>query len=145
MDKPRPKVAHARQMRRNLTEPEHLLWQRLKMRLDDGLIFKRQKPLGPYILDFYCFAARLVIEVDGGFHGENERRDKDQVRDRFLTDEGLFVYRVAAYEIYRNADAVADGIRLLALQRKQDTPPPSGFAELRRTVPLPTRGGEVQG
>jgi adenine-specific DNA-methyltransferase len=51
-DKPKPKVALARQMRRHLTEPEWLLWQRLKLRLDDGLVFKRQKPYGPYILDF---------------------------------------------------------------------------------------------
>jgi very-short-patch-repair endonuclease len=133
MDKPRPKVALARQMRRNLTEPEWLLWQRLKLRSDDGLVFKRQKPYGPYILDFYCFAARLAIEVDGGLHGEDEQR---------VADEGLFVYRVPAAEVYRNADDVADGVWLLALQRKQDTPPPT---RKRASVPLPVKDGEVQG
>ena len=148
MDRSKPKVALARQMRRNLTEPEWLLWQRLKMRLDDGLVFKRQKPYGPYILDFYCFAARLVIEVDGAIHGEDERRTADEKRDQFLMERGLFIYRVPAADVYRNADNVADGVRLLALERfrrKQDTPPPSGFAKrLRRKVPLPTKGGEVQ-
>ncbi len=142
MDKSKPTVALARQMRRNLTEPEWLLWQRLKLRLDDGLIFKRQKPHGPYILDFYCFAVRLVIEVDGAIHGEDERRTADEKHDRFLMDEGLFVYRVTAADVYCNADNVAAGVRLLALQRKQETPPPT---RKRAPVHLPPRGGEVQG
>jgi very-short-patch-repair endonuclease len=88
----------------------------------------------------------LVIEVDGAIHGEDERRTADEKRDQFLMERGLFIYRVPAADVYRNADNVADGVRLLALQRKQDTPPPSGFAKrLRRTVPLPIRDGEVQG
>ena len=142
MQKPKPKVALARQMRRNMTEPEWLLWERLKQRFDDGLVFKRQKPYGPYILDFYCFAAGLAIEVDGGLHGEDNKRAADEKPDRFLMDEGLYVYRVPALEIYRNTDAVADGVRLLALQRQQDTPPPTRKGA---SVPLPIRDGEVQG
>jgi len=140
MQTPRPKIALARQMRRNLTEPEWLLWQRLKLRSDDGLIFRRQKPYGPYILDFYCFAARLAIEVDGGLHGEEEQRVADEKRDRFLVGKGLFVYRVPAAGVYRNADDVADGVRLLALQRKQATPPPTRKGA---SVPLPIKDGEV--
>ncbi|WP_303830793.1 endonuclease domain-containing protein [Asticcacaulis taihuensis] len=116
-DTPKRKTALARQMRKALTGPEWLLWERLKRRLDDGLIFKRQHAFGPYILDFYCFRARLAIEVDGATHGEDAAILKDAQRDAYLRGEGLEVYRLPAAEVYRDVKAVADGIRLLALER----------------------------
>jgi len=99
--------------------------------------------MGRISLIFYCFAARLAIEVDGAIHGEDERRTADEKRDRFLMDEGLFVYRVSAADVYRDADNMADGVRLLALERfgrKQDTPPPTRKGA---SVPLPIKDGEV--
>jgi len=111
------KTALARQMRKALTGPEWLLWERLKWRLDDGLVFKRQHAFGPYILDFYCFKARLVIEVDGAMHGEDRAIVKDAKRDAYLRDQGLEVYRLPAAHVYRDVEAAADGIRLLALER----------------------------
>ncbi|CAL4868971.1 putative protein [Asticcacaulis sp. MM231] len=116
-DAPKRKIALARQMRKALTGPEWLLWERLERRLDDGLVFKRQHAFGPYILDFYCFKARLVIEVDGGFHSEDARIAKDAKRDADLRREGLEVYRLPAAEVYRDIEGVADGIRLMALER----------------------------
>jgi len=116
-DMPKRKTALARQMRKALTGPEWLLWERLKRRLDDGLVFKRQHAFGPYILDFYCFKARLVIEVDGATHGEEAAILKDAQRDAYLRDQGLEVYRLPAAEVYRDVEAAADGIRLLALER----------------------------
>jgi very-short-patch-repair endonuclease len=111
------KTALARKMRKALTGPEYLLWERLKLRLDDGLVFKRQHAFGSYILDFYCFRARLVIEVDGAIHGEDVRAAKDAVRENWLRDQGLEVYRIPAAEVYRDVDGVADGIRLFAIGR----------------------------
>ncbi len=122
-----PKVALARQLRKNMTEPELYLWQMLKDR-SDGLVFKRQKAYGPYILDFYCFTARLVVEADGAIHSEGANRAKDAVRDAYLTARGLHVYRVDAADIYRDSEDVANGICLVAeeliAKRKQETPPP---------------------
>jgi very-short-patch-repair endonuclease len=118
-DAPKRKTALARQMRKALTGPEWLLWERLKLRLDDGLVFKRQHAFGPYILDFYCFKARLVIEVDGGLHSEDARIAKDAKRDAYLRSQGLEVYRLPAAEVYRDIDAVADGIRLMPQERAE--------------------------
>jgi very-short-patch-repair endonuclease len=114
---PKRKTALARQMRKALTGPEWLLWERLKLRLDDGLVFKRQHAFGPYILDFYCFKARLAIEVDGALHGEDARALKDAQRDAYLRSAGLEVYRLPAADVYRDVEAVADSIRLLAIER----------------------------
>ena len=104
-------------MRKALTGPEFLLWERLKLRLADGLVFKRQHALGPYILDFYCFRARLVVEVDGAVHGEDAQAAKDAARDAWLRGQGLEVYRIPAAEVYNDVDGVADGVRLLAVER----------------------------
>lgn len=112
----RRKTALARQMRKVLTTPEWLLWERLKHRTE-GLIFKRQFAIGPYILDFYCFKARLAVEVDGTLHSLDDRAEKDETRDAWLHSQGLEVCRLAAADVYRDADGVADGVRLLALER----------------------------
>ncbi len=111
--KPKPKVALARQLRKTMTEPEVTLWYRLKDR-SEGLVFKRQKAYGPYILDFYCFAARLVVEVDGALHWEEEVMARDMVKDAYLTRNGLHVHRVPAEDIYEDADDVAKDIWDLA-------------------------------
>ncbi len=125
--KPRPKVALAKQLRKAMTEPEVLLWHCLKGRAD-GLVFKRQKAYGPYILDFYCFAARLVVEVDGASHYEDHVLAKDQAKDAYLACNGLHVHRIQAADVYANVDETVDGIWILALElaakRKQESPPP---------------------
>jgi len=113
-------------MRRALTEPELILWFRLKDR-DDGLAFRNQHPIGPYIADFYCAKARLIIEIDGALHMSGERAERDEARDAYFNAKKCMTYRIPASEVYHNADAVADGIKLLAEERvrlKQETPPP---------------------
>ena len=118
------KVAQARSLRKRLTEPEQLLWQRLKSR--DGIAYRRQYPIGPYVLDFYCAKAKLCIEVDGGFHDA----ERDERRDTWLNLQSIEVYRIPAFEVYRDADAVADGVKCLAHARYQErkkSPPPSPF------------------
>ena len=68
-------------MRADATKAENVLWQALRNRQLEGLKFKRQAPLGGYILDFVCFEARLIVEVDGGQHSESKR---DMQRDAYL-------------------------------------------------------------
>lgn len=97
-----------------MTDPEVMLWSRLRRRLPNSPVFRRQHPLGPYILDVFCPAAGLVVEIDGHGHGEAEQIAHDQRRDRFLKARGLIVHRITASSVYRNVDEVADGLRVLA-------------------------------
>jgi len=113
----KPKYELARTLRKALTPPEYLLWERIKLRQLGGPVFRRQEAIGPYIVDFYCRLARLVIEVDGGVHGEDMRIEKDAAREIWLKAEGFYVYRIPAPDIFANADAVADGVILLAIER----------------------------
>ena len=89
----------ARAMRKAMTEPEVMLWSRLRGRGPDRPTFRRQHPFGSFILDFYCPAARLAIEVDGATHWDEAARAKDEARDRWLVSEGLRVSRIPASEI----------------------------------------------
>ncbi|MDO8380254.1 endonuclease domain-containing protein [Phenylobacterium sp.] len=104
----------AKSLRRSMTQPEVLLWSRLRRRLPDQPAFRRQHPLGPYILDFFCPAARLVVEIDGHRHGEPEQMRHDQRRDRFLMARGFAVHRIAASSVFEDVDEIADGLRVLA-------------------------------
>lgn len=101
--KPRPATtAQARSLRRRATLTERTLWTRLRDRRLDGLKFRRQVPIGPYVLDFVCLAHSLVIEADGPFHDE----DQDAQRDQWLKSQGFHVLRFA------NRDILADGFRI---------------------------------
>ena len=104
----------AKALRRSMTEPEVMLWSRLRRRLTNAPPFRRQHPLGPYILDFFCPRVGLVVEIDGHGHGDAEQVVHDQRRDRFLEARGLIVHRIPASSVYQNPDEVADGLRLLA-------------------------------
>jgi len=104
----------ARAMRKSMTEPEVMLWSRLRGRNPSSPTFRRQHPFGSFILDFYCPAARLAIEVDGATHWDEEAQAKDEARDRWLTGQGVRVSRIPASEIYRDLTAVADGVLLQA-------------------------------
>ena len=93
----RPELtSFSRELRRNMTKEERRLWYDFLKHLNIG--FRRQHVIGPYIVDFCCPAARLVIELDGSQHGEEENRIADAERDEYLSGKGLEVLR------YRNAD-----------------------------------------
>ena len=109
------KIANrARGFRKELTEPEVLLWSRLKGRGQDRPIFRRQVPIGSIIVDFYCPAAKLAVEVDGRTHWDDDAQAKDAARDRWLAQQGISVMRVGAGAVYRNLGQVTDGIILRA-------------------------------
>ena len=93
----------ARAMRSHATKAENLLWQALRNRKLEGLKFRRQMPLDGYILDFVCFEARLIVEVDGGQHSQSAR---DAVRDRHFESKGFRTLRVWNDEVTRNLDGV---------------------------------------
>jgi very-short-patch-repair endonuclease len=100
----------AKALRRALTEPELMLWTRLKRRIPEMPAFRNQHPLGPYILDFYCSAARLAVEIDGAIHSEDAQIAHDERRDAWLRRQGVTVYRVPASPVFEDAD----GARLKA-------------------------------
>jgi very-short-patch-repair endonuclease len=89
----------ARRMRREMTLPELVLWSRLRGAGIGGLRFRRQHPVGPYILDFYCAAARLSVEVDGAVHQAPEQGRHDARRDIWLGEQGIRVPRFAAGDV----------------------------------------------
>jgi very-short-patch-repair endonuclease len=87
-----------------MTLPEVLLWQELRGGKLNGLQFRRQHPMGSYILDFFCAAARLAIEVDGSGHEEAEQLAHDQRRDEWLASEGIAVVRIAAVDVLKRGN-----------------------------------------
>jgi len=101
MRAPRSTFDRARTLRREMTLPEVLLWQALRRRQLDGLLFRRQHPVGPYVLDFYCPAHGLAIEVDGAAHDGADRAARDRRRDAWLGAQGIRVVRFPAVDILR--------------------------------------------
>ncbi len=94
-----------------MTLPEGLLWQILRKR-PSGFKFRRQHPLPPYVLDYYCPAAKLVIEVDGSAHNMGDRPLHDARRDAWLREQGLRVIRFDAADVMNDMNSV-----LLAILR----------------------------
>ena len=90
----------ARQQRRNMSPPEVRLWALLR-RAPCGVKFRRQHPIGPYVADFYCAAAKLVIEVDGHIHDFTVTRDEK--RDEYMRRLGLSLVRIPASEVMADA------------------------------------------
>jgi len=96
----------ARELRKNQTDAEELLWLRLRRKQILDVTFNRQKPLGRYIVDFYSFAAKLVIELDGSQHFETEAIAYDLERTKFLEAQGLKVIRFDNLQVLNELDGV---------------------------------------
>jgi very-short-patch-repair endonuclease len=114
MRAPKETIANARRLRRNLSAPEAQLWSRLRKRAPGTPVFRRQHPIGPYVLDFFCARARLAIEIDGISHDMGDRPQRDIRRDAWLEAQGLTVLRIAAGELPGRLDAAVDGIVRMA-------------------------------
>ncbi len=115
---------HARHLRHTQTEAEHALWRLLRNRLFQGFKFRRQHPIGPYITDFACIAARLIVEADGGQHANSAADDR---RTAWLQARGWRVIRFWNTDILANPEHVSDTI-LAALR----DPHPALRADLSR-------------
>ncbi len=103
-------LARVRQLRQNATDAESLLWQLLRNRQLDGWKFRRQHPIGPYILDFYCHEARLAVELDGGQHAEPVQACHDAKRTQTLEAGGIRVLRFWNNEVLKKTKAVLQEI-----------------------------------
>ena len=131
----------ARALRQRATPAEQLLWQALRGRKIRKAKFRRQQPLGPYIADFACLKARLLIELDGGHHSQDRVAEKDAQRTLWLEKEGYRVIRFWNSELTDNLNGVLDTIYAALYGSLQTealalpTPPrPNGR-------PSPSRGG----
>ncbi len=131
---PIKQVRRARQLRRNMSLPEVLLWQELRKR-PKGLKFRRQAPIDPYTVDFVCLAVRLAIEVDGKAHSRGNAPARDLERDRVLGGKGFTTMRVPAKDVLDNLESVVTAIvarcvELDPLHRPADGPPPRAGEDL---------------
>jgi len=104
-------VLRARALRREMTLPEGMLWQVLH-HCPEGLKFRRQHPIGRCVVDFYCPARKLVIEVDGEAHNMGQRPETDARRDAWLQDRGRRILRFAAAEVIKDLNSVVTAIIL---------------------------------
>lgn len=111
-------VSRARVQRRRLTPPEARLWVALRRRAMDGAKFRRQHPVGVYVLDFYCDEAKLCVEIDGLMHSEPEQAQKDRARDAWLAREGIRVVRIAAEDVRVSLGDVVDWIGRVVSERR---------------------------
>jgi very-short-patch-repair endonuclease len=110
-------ASRAGQLRKRPTEAERVLWRSLRARQVEGLKFRRQQPIGGYIVDFACLEKALVIEVDGGQHAEDTQAEKDRTRDRWLESEGFTVLRFWDHEVLANTLGVLEEIGRTCLGR----------------------------
>ena len=101
---------YSRELRKNMTDTEKLLWSKIRVKQLKGIQFYRQKPIGNFIVDFYCPKANLVIELDGGQHYSEDSKAKDDQRDEYLRKMGLRVLRFSDREVFQDSIAVIEKI-----------------------------------
>ncbi len=114
----------ARDLRGAMTPPEHALWQRLRRDQVHGARFRRQHPIGPYVVDFYCPEAGLVVELDGRSHDGADAVAKDAARTEWLSEQGLLVERFANEDVGRDLTAVVERVATLVRERRAQNPLP---------------------
>jgi very-short-patch-repair endonuclease len=129
------KTARARKLRRDETEVERRLWRRLRSAQIEGASFRRQHPAGNYILDFYCPALCLAIELDGGQHSEAASRDR--LRDDWLAQRGVTVLRFWNSDVTENLPGVLEVIAAKVCELKAENLTPTR----RWRADLPLSGG----
>jgi len=120
----------AKGLRKRSTDAEKLLWSDLRAGRCEGMKFRRQHPVGQYIVDFVCLERKLIIELDGGQHALPDEARKDRQRDAWLEKEGYTVIRFWDNEVLMNRNGILDAIR----ERLNRTPSPQS---------PPLKGGEV--
>ena len=106
----RAKTSRARELRCTAPKPEQRLWFHLRGSQMHGFAFRRQHPVGPYILDFYCPAAKLAVELDGEQHATATARAHDAARTRFLESQSIRVLRFWNHELKESFDGVLEAI-----------------------------------
>ncbi|MEO1015139.1 MAG: endonuclease domain-containing protein [Pseudomonadota bacterium] len=112
--KPHP---NAKALRKDMPPAERRLWAKLRNRQLGGFRFRRQHTVGPYIADFACVEARLIVELDGDQHGRDDAPARDARRDAFLEEQGWRVLRFWNHEAFENLDGVLETILYEARMR----------------------------
>lgn len=102
--------AAAKRLRADTTPHERILWRALKDIPIEGSHFRRQAPIGPYVVDFFCPAKRLILEIDGGHHNEDDVAERDRNRQQWLENEGYRVIRFWNSDIAADLNAVLERI-----------------------------------
>src|SRR5262245_54467209 len=102
--------SRAQSLRRNLTDAERIIWNAVRAHRMHGASFRRQTPVGPYIVDFLCHDAMLIVEIDGGQHFEPEHSMRDARRDAFLSSKGYRVLRFNNHDVMTNRLGVLETI-----------------------------------
>ena len=105
------KKGKARQLRKIQSNCEKYLWSELRRKNIFGLKFRRQHPIGRYIVDFYCFEKKLIIELDGPVHEDEDRKIYDEKRQKELEYMGYKVIRFKDYDIFDNLDKIINKIK----------------------------------
>ncbi|MEX2092090.1 MAG: endonuclease domain-containing protein [Pirellulales bacterium] len=103
-------LSFARNLRQQSTDAEQLLWRLLRNRRLTGHKFRRQHPIPPYVLDFYCDSKKLAIELDGGQHNTEEGRAHDEIRNSFLATKGITLLRFWNDVVLTETEAVLEAI-----------------------------------
>jgi 5-methyltetrahydrofolate--homocysteine methyltransferase len=124
-------------MRREPTLAEQKLWGALRNRSLDGFKFQRQVPIGPYIVDFICQGAALVVELDGATHSSEDQAAHDATRSAFLSSLGLRVHRIENTEVLLHIGRALDGLHAVLLEQKKKGPHPARW----RAPPSPKEKG----
>jgi len=117
-------MTRARYLRKNATDSERILWRHLRNRKFAHYKFRRQHPINPYILDFYCPDLKLAIELDGSGHGHRHRETHDKAREEFLDRQGIAVVRFWNHQVREELDSVLQAIWLALEKRVPNHPSP---------------------
>lgn len=125
-------MRHAKRLRREMSLPEVLLWNRLRGK-PMGVKFRNQHPVADYVIDFYHAPKRIGFEIEGIAHDMGDRPERDQRRDAEMAGMSIEIVRIPANDVLKDADAIADSMVRCCLDR----PPPSGL----RPATSPGRGG----
>ena len=110
-------ITRARELRKNMTDAERKLWYFLRNRRLAGLKFRRQVPIGPYIVDFACLEKKVVVEIDGGEHNMPDQRRYDSQRAAWLEAQGFRIFRFWNKEVLFNIESVL-AVILQACQKR---------------------------
>ena len=118
-------TTRARCLRKNTTDCEQILWSELRNRKFIDYKFRRQHPIDPYTLDFYCPKLKLAIELDGSGHNYWHRERRDRIRDQFLAKRGITVLRFWNHQVREELESVLEAIWFALEDRNAANPSPS--------------------
>ena len=127
---PKQRLRRCRNLRRNSTDAEKKLWRELRNRQVVRAKFRRQHPVGPYVLDFYCHEGQLAVELDGGQHAEETQAHYDERRTQYLTEQGIRELRFWNNEVLHDMEFVLERIVNALRMFPHPNPLPGGEGEL---------------